>query len=465
MGRTSTSNEEAVAFDHLLLCFHSGMFVLINIHKRNGVDRVSKPTFERGKVKGIRVHVMPTKRFKTFAISVYIGIPLREEILTSTALTPFVLRRGTASYPETIRFRERLDELYGAGFGFDVFKRADYQIIQFRMDIINDAFVSSSDSLLLQAFQFLGETITAPATESGVFRSKYVTEEKQILRQRIESVINDKIRYAAERCIEEVCKNEPYRLHALGNCQDLDSIDAESLTAKYRWLLNHAAIDVYVVGDTSYEEVERYMNEAFKMERPADIPYARSLSVPRVGEPNTVIERLEVNQGKLNMGLRSTITYTDDSYPAVLMYNGILGGYPHSKLFINVREKNSLAYYAASRFDGHKGICTIQSGIEFENFEKTRQIMIEQLDAMKAGHLNSLEMNQTKAMIANHLWEINDSAVEMIGFDFNRVLSGKERSTSQLIDEVEQITTYHIQEVAQTFHLDTIYFLLNKEES
>lgn len=421
---------------------------------------MSKPTFEQGKVKGMRVHVMPTKRFKTFAISVYVGIPLQEDALTYTALTPFVLRRGTVSYPETLRFRECLDEMYGAGFGFDVFKRGDYQIIQFRMDVIHDAFVGSSESLLMRAFRFLGEVITEPAMDNGLLRNKYVTEEKQTLRQRIESVINDKIRYAAERCIEEMCKDEPYRFHALGRLQDLDEIDVQSLTEKYRKLLDHASIDVYVVGDTSREEVERYLAASFRLDRTVDTPYARSISVSRVaGNSNTVVEHLDVNQGKLNMGLRSTITYGDDAYPAVLMFNGILGGYPHSKLFCHIRENNSLAYYVVSRYDGHKGICTIQSGIEFQNFEKARDIALEQLEAMKNGKLEQREMSQTKAMIINQLREIDDSAFEMIGFDFNSVLSGRERSTLQLIDEVDHMDKVRIQEAAQTFCLDTIYFL------
>lgn len=425
---------------------------------------MSKPTFERGKVKGMRVHVMPTKQFKTFAISVYIGIPLQEDTLTYTALTPFVLRRGTASYPETLRFRECLDEMYGAVFGFDVFKRGDHQIIQFRMDVIHDVFVSSSKSLLMRAFRLLGEVITQPAMDNGVLRSKYVMEEKQTLRQRIQSIINDKIHYAAERCIEEMCKDEPYRLYALGNLQHVDKIHEESLTEKYRRLLEQAAIDVYVIGDTSQAEVEHYVKASFLIDRTVDIPYARSMRVPRqIGRPNRVIERLKINQGKLNMGLRSTITYVDHKYPAVLMFNGVLGGYPHSKLFTHIREKNSLAYYAVSSYDGHKGICMIQSGIEFQNFEKVRDMMMEQLEAIKDGKLEQFEMSQTEAMIVNKLREINDSAFEMIGFDFNCVLSGRERNISQLIGEVEHVNQMDIQEVAQTFQLDTIYFLRNQE--
>ncbi|UHA73877.1 EF-P 5-aminopentanol modification-associated protein YfmF [Paenibacillus sp. 481] len=424
---------------------------------------MSKPTFERGSVHGIRLHVMPTKRFKTFAISAYVGIPLQEDTVTPTALTPFVLRRGTAEHPETIRFRERLDELYGAGFGFDVYKRGDYQIIQFRMDVINDQFVSAADSLLQQAFQFLGNAVTDPAIEGGAFRNKYVQEEKDTLRKRLEAIVNDKIRYAAERCVEEMCKNEPYRLHPLGNRSDLESIDSNVLYETYRQLLERACIDIYVVGDTSLAEVEQAVSRTFRLQRTGEVKYARAIPVPRIGEPNVVVDRLDVTQGKLNLGLRSTITYADDAYPAALLYNGILGGYPHSKLFVNVREKNSLAYYASSRFDGHKGICTIQSGIEFDNYEKAVRIIREQLEALQAGQIEALELEQTKAMIANQLREIDDSAFEMIGFDFNRVLSGRERTTTQLIEQIQAIDTAHIQTAANTFQLDTIYFLRNRE--
>lgn len=56
--------------------------------------------FQHGNVGGIRIHVLPTKTFKTYAISLYAGVPLAEETVTPTALIPFVLRRGTASYPK-----------------------------------------------------------------------------------------------------------------------------------------------------------------------------------------------------------------------------------------------------------------------------------------------------------------------------------------------------------------------------
>ncbi|WP_219836721.1 EF-P 5-aminopentanol modification-associated protein YfmF [Paenibacillus sp. R14(2021)] len=425
---------------------------------------MSNAPFQRGQLNRIRLHVLPTQRFKTFSISLYAGLPLEESTVTSAALIPFILRRGTASTPETIAFRERLDELYGAGFGFDVYKRGDAQIIQFRMDVINDRFVSSNQPLLAASLKLLGEVVTEPVLENGQLRAKYVEAEKDTLRKRLEAIINDKIRYAAERCLEVMCEDEPYRLHPLGRLEDIDAITAESVTKAYRSWLSQAAFDLYVVGDTTLEEVQALVGAAFHQNEGKPANYM----LPQVHKPvkdvRTVIESMEVTQGKLNLGLRINTSYGDDDYPAALMFNGILGGYPHSKLFLNVREKASLAYYAASRLDGHKGICTIQSGIEIGNYDKASTIIQEQLEQMRTGVYSDLEMNQTKAMIANHLRELQDSANEMIGFDFNAILSKRERSAEQLLKQVQAVTAEQIAAVARKTELDTIYFLRDKKE-
>lgn len=424
---------------------------------------MTKAGFERGSNQHIRIHVLPTKRFKTFAISLYVGTPLKEDTVTSTALIPFVLRRGTESYPETIQFREQLEELYGAGFGFDVYKRGDHQIIQFRMDTINDSFVQSSESLLDRSFSFLGEVVTNPATENGKFRSSYVQAERETVRKRLESIVNDKMRYAAERCIEEMCKNEPYRLHPLGERSELDQINAATLYTSYEEWINNAGMDLYVVGDTTLEEVEGLVQKYFQLNRDHTFEYKTETGHHVRRDVQTVVEKLNVSQGKLNMGLRTSITYGDDQYASALTYNGILGGYPHSKLFVNVREKHSLAYYASSRYDGHKGIATIQSGIEIPNYEKAVEIIHQQLADLKAGVISDLELNQTKAMIRNLLREIQDSAFEMISYDFNRVLSGKERTTQELLEQIEALSKSDIQKAADTFELDTIYFLRDQK--
>ncbi|WP_172194497.1 EF-P 5-aminopentanol modification-associated protein YfmF [Saccharibacillus qingshengii] len=426
---------------------------------------MSTTGFERAAEGRIRIHVLPTKRFKTFAVSLYAGASLQEETVTPIALTPFVLRRGSAAYPETILFRERLEELYGAGFGFDVYKRDGSQIVQFRMDTINDAFVGKEEQLLENSLAFLGETLTRPALENGVFKSKFVDAERDNVRKKLDAIINNKARYAGARCVEEMFAGESYRLNALGKREALEHLDASSLHESYRKWLSEAVLDLYVVGDATLAEVQGIVHKHFDIAGPGHSPYeyARSAKSEGVGNPHIVKETMDVSQGKLNIGFKTSIDYADDRYASALVYNGVLGGYPHSKLFQNVREKASLAYYASSQYEPHKAFGTIQSGIEIGNYDRALEIIRVQLDAMKAGEITETELSQTQAMLGNDLREIRDSAFQMIHHDFGGRLSGRERSVSELLEQVESMTAQQVAEAAQNFRLDTIYFLTGKE--
>ncbi len=422
--------------------------------------------FERSTVRNIRVHVLPTDRFKTYSISLYIGSPLTAEHVTPNALIPFVLRRGTAAYPETRAYRERLDELYGAGFGFDIYKRGNHQLVQFRMDTIADRYVdhADGDSLLRESLVYMLQTVCAPSLEDGAFLRKYVEAEILTVRRKLEAVINNKIQYAAERCTQEMFANDPFRYNALGRLDQLDQFDAVSLYRRYEEWLSTAQIDLYVAGDTSLDAVSQIVQEAFTVRRDAAPAYSFSGDVPapRAGV-HTVVEKLDVNQGKLNMGLAIPVLSDHPQYPAAMVYNGILGAYPHSKLFVNVREKASLAYYASSRLDGFKGYMMIQSGIEVEHYDRAVRIIQEQLDALAAGQISELELGQTKAMMRNQLREVNDSAAEMIGFDFASNLIGISRTIPSMIESIQAVSVDDLTAVAAQVKLDTIYFLRDQK--
>jgi predicted Zn-dependent peptidase len=422
--------------------------------------------FEHTALDQVRLHVLPTEQFKTFAIVVNIETPLSEITVTPTALLPFVLRRGTERFPETASFRQKLDELFGAGFQADVMKRGERQIVQLAIDIANPNFISGSANLLEEGLQFIAETLLRPALEQKAFVEKYVQSEKEIMVKRIERLVDDKIRYASERCTQVMFEDDPYGLYLYGKIKDVQSLTAQSLYEYYNEWLQTSPIDIYVVGQTSVEEVSPLIQKHFTLpvngqRRP--IHPIRKDDKP-VSEIKTVVEKMDINQGKLNMGLRTHTTYADEDYPALLVYNGILGGFPHSKLFVNVREKASLAYYAVSRLDAHRGVQTIQSGIQVENYEKAVEIIKEQLSSIKNGQISDTELHQTIAVLSNQLREIKDMPFERINFNYHSVLSGKERPLDELIDAICRVTKDDIVQIAEKVELDTIYFLRDDRE-
>ncbi|EIT85143.1 inactive metalloprotease ymfF [Fictibacillus macauensis ZFHKF-1] len=413
---------------------------------------------------GITLHTIPTKKYKTTSITLQVKRPIIEEEVTKRALLPYVLQSGTKRYPSAQLLREALDQLYGATLHVDLSKKGEYQIISFRMEVANEKFLSDRTPLLEEAFALLSEVVLHPAQEKDAFLADVVSKEKRSLRQQIQSIYDDKMRYANKRLIELMFENEPYRFNVYGDEQALDEITPASLYAYYQNVLAEDEFDLYVVGDLEEEVLQTLTKKHFSLAR-REQHVQSEVSSRNVEKVKEIFEEQEVQQGKLHIGYRTHTTYKDDDYLALQVFNGIFGGFSHSKLFINVREKASLAYYAASRFESHKGIIFVMSGIETGNYAQTVKIIGEQLSAIVTGDFSDQELAQTKAMIRNQILETIDDATGLVEVLYHEVISRHKRTIEEWLDGIEAVTKKQIVEVAKKVQLDTIYFLKGKEEN
>ncbi|MBM7659295.1 putative Zn-dependent peptidase [Bacillus mesophilus] len=415
------------------------------------------------KMNGLSLHVVETKKYKTNTLVMKLKAPLTKEDVTHRALLPHVLQSGTNQYPSTTELRSYLDELYGASLGVDLTKKGEYHIITIRVEIANEVYLSDQTPLLEKGLSLLADIVQNPAQENGVFLASIVEKEKRALKQRIQSVFDDKMRYASLRLVEEMCKDEPYSLHANGQMEDVDQITPRSLFEYYQKSLREDEIDLYVVGDVSATELKSSVATLFKLEDRS--PKIVSNPPITINKENEVIEEQDVKQGKLNVGYRTNITYQDPEYYALQVFNGIFGGFSHSKLFINVREKASLAYYAASRVESHKGLLMVMSGVDAKNYDQAVSIIKEQMIAMKNADFTDKELEQTKAVLVNQLLETIDTSRGLIEVLYNDVLAEVKQPIDEWLRKVKDVTKEQIIEAGKKIELDTIYFLKGKGEA
>ncbi|MES1039046.1 EF-P 5-aminopentanol modification-associated protein YfmF [Peribacillus simplex] len=411
---------------------------------------------------GYKLHVVRTDKYKTNTLVLKMKAPLTKEDVTYRALLPYVLQSNTSKYPTTPELRSYLDDLYGAGFYVDVAKKGEYQIISFTIDIVNEKFLNDSTPLLEKAFGLLSEVIFNPKKKGEAFDPKTVSNEIRSLKQRIQSISDDKMRYSAIRLVEEMCKNEPYALEASGNLQDLETMTPESLFAYYKKVLAEDEIDLYVIGDIDESEVQALADKYVSLQErvPVRLPRKTGRVVEKEKE---IIENSDVKQGKLNIGYRTQVAYGDPDYYALQLFNGIFGGFSHSKLFINVREKASLAYYAASRLESHKGLLMVMAGIENANYKQALDIIHAQMKEMKQGNFSEDELAQTKAVVKNQLLETIDVSRGLVEILYHNVVSGHDISLDEWFANTERTTKEEIIAVGQKIQLDTIYFLTEEE--
>ncbi|MCM3123244.1 MULTISPECIES: pitrilysin family protein [unclassified Mesobacillus] len=412
-------------------------------------------------MKGYKLHIVKTAKFKTNTIVWKMKTPLTSENVTKRALLPYVLQSSSKAYETTSKLRSYLDELYGANLYVDVSKKGEYQVISFSLEIANEKFLSDPEPLLKKGMELIAEILVNPLAENDAFDKETVEKEKRTLKQRIQAVYDDKMRYSNFRLVQEMCKGEPYALHVNGEIDDIPQINEGNLYEYYKQAFAEDEMDLYIIGDVNEDEVHSTADELLQFEDrvPVKVETHHAGSI----EEKTVKDQEDVKQGKLNIGYRTNVLYGDQEYYALQVFNGIFGGFSHSKLFLNVREKNSLAYYVASRLESHKGLMMVMSGIEFENFELAVKIIREQMEAMQAGDFTDQEVEQTKAVIENQMLETMDTARGMVEVLYHNVVSDQNVSLDDWLQGMSKTTKEEIVDVAKKVQLDTVYFLTGLE--
>ena len=407
----------------------------------------------------VNIHLLPTSKFKTTLVSVFLQQALAKELAAKTALLPAVLKRGTRQYPTFRDLKVRLEELYGAALSADVVKKGERQLVSFSLEIINDKF-TPGEKLLQQGLSILKDVITDPLLENGGFRQDYVQQEKEQLTKEIRGLVNDKVSYALERCIQEMCSQERFGVYKYGSVEELQPVSTGELYTYYQNILQENPLDVFVVGEIDPENTFALIQDTFSFSRAGNLVELPPVEVENIpAEVSYQEEKLPINQGKLTLGYRTNISYQDEAYPALLFYNAVLGGFPHSKLFQNVREKASLAYYVFSRLEKHKGIQLIGSGIEVSDYEQALEIILQQVEEIKKGQISKEEMKNTKRALLNGLKIVGDSLYSLVGFYMDGLIGKRTEEIEHLMQRIAEVKEEDIVAVAHRVYLDTIYFL------
>jgi predicted Zn-dependent peptidase len=407
--------------------------------------------------------VLSTDKFKTITLTLSLACPLDPANLSLDAVLPAVLARGCKLAPGVKALQDRLDDMFGASFDHGVYKHGDQHVLQFDLEIPNGNYLPGKPHLLEDALALLASLVGEPLLEDGLLRSDFLDLEREQLRRRLGSIINNKARYAAFRGVEALFEGEPFALHALGRLEDLPGLTPARVTARHAEMLTGMWRELVVVGDVDPANVRDLWA------RYSPFPQGQGPALNptrRLGDRSDVLERsdrFDVQQSQLVFGFRAPVTIHDEDYPAYLMFSGVLGGYAHSKLFVNVREKASLAYSVYSRYDAIKGYMLITAGINESDREPAERLILEQLEAIARGEVDDDEMQQTLALIVNDYRELVDSAPAIAHQVLARDLTGHHWTIDQIIEACGRVTVDDVARLARETRLHVRYALRDRQ--
>lgn len=408
---------------------------------------------------GVYFSSITDKRYKKNLISVAFSTQLSEDTATENVIVPFLLTKCNSKLPTYKAFNNKMSRLYASGIGGTAGRQYDLQTISFGAYYLDDIYALSGEKMTGIMTDILIDCLTSPVTENGVFSEKFVELEKKTVIDNIETAINDKRSYAIERAMKTICKGEPASVCSYGTVEKAKLITPDSAYKAYRRMLETMPCEIICTGCSDFDGVAEKFAAAFEKVGRHDIENTTIALSPVKTQTEEVTERLTVNQSKLVLGFKS---HSDDDAALVLLQK-IFGGTTSSKLFRNVREKMSLCYYCSAARNDLKGIMLVNSGVENENIEKTKEAVIDQLEEIKNGNFTNEDINFAEMAIKNDFKSVADSAGNVSNWYFDCIRKNDIVTPEEKLGRYLGVSKERIIAAAKSMVLDSVYVLTGNE--
>lgn len=395
-----------------------------------------------------------TDHFKSSYVSLDFIMPLTEENATGMSLLAGVIGRGCAKYPQMDQIGRYLARNYGASFSISANKAGEFETLSFSFTHLDNDYAIDGEDISGAIFSLLNEMVFHPLIDGGAFLSSYVEQEKTNLNDKIIGQFNDKRVYSLERCKSLMCSEEAYGVNEMGSCDIIKEFTPVSLYSFYRRMMADACVVINYVGK---ERTLDLLCIADKFtDRSSGFPSTQVLTAST--QVNEVIEEMDLNQSKLNLGFRLGDTAVKKG-AACRLFNVLYGGSATSKLFMNVRERLSLCYYCSSTVDRFKNVMFVSSGVESVKYNEARNEIEAQLAAIACGAFTDEELSNARVYLCDSIRGFLDSEGALASMMLSGTLRGELKTPEQEIKEIEKVTREDLIAIAKETVLDTVYFL------
>lgn len=409
-------------------------------------------------VPGISAHFVQSKKFKTNKITVRFTAPLSLETVAGRMLSASMLETANKAYPTSQAFRRYLASLYGADISTSAYRRGQAHILDLTFTYVRDEFLSKKNVLTSRILELVKQTLFAPLVLDGAFELTLFEIEKKQLLASLATDMDDSFYFSHKELDSLFFHDERLQLRYSDLRNSISNESPESTYTCFQDALKNDRIDFFFLGD--FNEVE--ITESLKLlpftARKSDVAIQYHQSYSNVLQEGMV--QRNVGQSILEMGYHSPVKYGDDQHLPMLVMNGLLGEFAHSKLFTNVRENAGIAYTVSSQLDLFSGLLRMYAGIDRENRNQARKMMNHQLLDLKKGNFTDFELEQTKEMIRRTLLLAQDSQHTLVERVYLTALFGKATfDIDRLLEKLESVDKEAVCKAANSLKLQAIYFM------
>lgn len=413
--------------------------------------------YQKKEMGSYNLHMIKTDKFKTVTIRVVFRAPIKKEEITIRNFLSDMLMLSSYDYKTKRLLTIRAQELYAANISAVNYRLGNYINTNLYLKVLNEKYTEKG--MLEESIKFFCNLIFKPNVADGKFDQQSFDIVKTQTELAISSIKEDAARYSMIRLLETMDAESPFSYRGFGYQEDLEKITRDNLYEYYKDMLKNNMVDIFVIGDINFYDIEKIIKENFNF---VTLKRKRIPSIIACNKTpkkiKQVVEQDDIVQAKLAIGCRTVnLTEYERNYPLTL-YNILLGGGSDSKLFIEVREKNSLAYTIRSVPNKLDNILLITAGISKENFKKTIKLIQSEMKNMEKGDFSEEDIEKAKQLYITAIEESMDSPNQIMESYYMIDMLGTDDIETKR-KKMLNVTKEEIVKVAKKIKIDTIYLL------
>jgi zinc protease len=304
-------------------------------------------------------------------------------------------------------------------------------------------------------------SLFSQALASPTFPKDEVDHSRRIVEDSIRSIEDHTSQLCSKLFLETLYENHPYGKLTYGTLESVAAIDSEKLQAFHRQWIRPERLTVAVSGPVKRASLESWLREledrvrdvsqrARGQELPESLPDENALKGPRWVERSLGREQTHILVGGLG-----TRIFAEDRH-AVRLLQTLLGG-QSGRLFIELREKKSLAYTVAPvSFEGlERGYIgtyiACSPGKRQEAIEGIKKV----LETLAAKGPTAAEMNRAKEFyLGRRAMDMQSDSAIASHYGLETLYGVEHMSEKQLVKKIESISANEIRKVCKQYLVD-----------
>lgn len=403
------------------------------------------------------LHMINTEKFKTITIKILFHTPIIKEEITKRNVLADVLLQSSNKYSSKRDLIIAAEELYAADISTNNQRLGNYILTSFNLQTLMDKYTEEGN--VEKSFRFLSEILFNPDIENKQFKKDKLDIAKNNSLMALDSIKENATNYSLIRMAETFDKDSPISYRMTGYPEDLDMITEKTLYEAYQKMINNDYVDIFVVGNFDKKEMLALVKKCFKFKRVKKRKASYYLKEHKARKKRLFAkEEIDNTQSKLAIACPiNKLTEYERNYPLILA-NLILGGGVDSKLFKDVREKNSLCYTVRSFSNKLDSLLVITAGIDKNNYSKTVEVITRILNDLKKGKFTDNDIEIAKEFYYTSIEELEEDEYRIIvEFMMEEILG-----LDPIVERLKKISKVNKKEIVKVFKkitMDTVFLL------